>query len=78
MLRHPKVEHDDIGMQLASTLESLTPVRRMANDLDIRMGFECNLHPLAKECEVIGNQNPHAQGNRPHWGLAAGRCVTRP
>ena len=61
-LRHPEVEHQHGGVQLARQRERLAPVRGQAHDLDARLARQQRGGALAHEAVVVGDEDAHALG----------------
>ena len=56
MPRHPHVHQHDVGVELAGAADGLDAVRRLAHDLDVRLGLQQGAQTAPHERVVVGDE----------------------
>jgi len=68
--RHPDVHQHDVGLQVASELDRLGAVARLADHLDVRFRLEDQPEAGADERLVVGEQDPNHAAPAPSGSRA--------
>ena len=65
-VRHPNVEHDQVGARLADEGEHLRAVLRLADDLEPAVVLERAADAVEHEAMIVCEENLHAGQSRMH------------